>query len=130
MTLQEQLEKVHREIKSLNEEIPAQLARQITLFAQGQIILGKIAAAATYDYGKAYADRKRIWGQTIVAAEGTQAVKEGAAEVIAAPYREKEAKAESEMIEAKNLYNAYGEIINAKKLELKVLMDEMGGKNQ
>lgn len=127
LTLEEQLKRKYADIKKMNDEIPAQLARKIKLQSEAHLLIGKMHAAAAYEYGKAYAKRKQVWGMTIVESEGTMAMREGAAEVAAAPFREAEALAESEMIAWKNAFASTAEIINAMKMELRVLMGEMGG---
>lgn len=126
MELEDQLKAKYAEIKRLDDNVPAQLARKIHLYSEALLLIGKLHASATYEYGAAYAKRKQAWGKAMAETQGTQAVKEGVAEITAAEYREAEAKAEAEMIEWKNAFSATEEIIQALKLELRVLMKEYG----
>jgi hypothetical protein len=122
---------LYEEIESLSDEIPSQLARKIYLYSLVLQWMGKYHAAAVLDYGKAYAERKRIQGEALINTKGTQRDKEGAAEVLSYEARLREAEAEAEMHKWKNAYNATTEIINALKIQQKTLMQEYGnGGNQ
>src|SRR5690554_5074081 len=65
------LSELYKQAESLNEEIPAELARKIRVYAEIMQIIGKYHAAAVNDYGRAYAERKRVWGESILKTEGT-----------------------------------------------------------
>lgn len=123
----EKLKQIYSEINSLSDEIPGQLAKKITLYGKALERIGKLHSQAVLDYGKAYAQRKNLWGTAILNAQGTAKDKEGIAEVESYQARLEEAQAESEKEKWRNLYTATQEIINALKIELKVLMKEYGG---
>lgn len=130
MELEKQLKMKYVQIEQMNESIPKELAREITLWAEVLNIIGQLHAAAVYEYGLSQSNRREAYSQAVKTAEGTQIVKESTAEIAAKPYRDKEASAESEVDKWKSAFISTEHIINAKKLELKVLMDEWGGKNQ
>lgn len=118
---------ITQEIKQLNDDIPAQLAAKIEKYNQLQTLAGKLEAAAQLDYGKAEAERKRAFATTILSTDGTQVVKEASAEIACTSFRVKESEALSELIEWKNLFKSYGEIVQTKKLQLRLLMKEWEG---
>lgn len=127
----EEFNRLYQEAESLSEEIPSQLARKIYLYSLILQWMGKFHAAAIYDHGKAYADRKKIQGEALLNTKGTQRDKEGASEIISYEARLNEAKAESEVMRWKNAFTSTQEIINALKIQQKTLMIELGnGGNQ
>lgn len=128
--MSDKLEKIYAEINQLNEEIPAELAKQIFLYGQALQWIGKYHSQAILDHGKAYADRKGVWGKTMHDTPGTGIVKEGAAEVAIHSLRLIEAEAESNVWRWRNSFNATQEIINAKKIQLKTLMNEYNAHDQ
>lgn len=125
--MNEKLDKIYREIEGLSDEIPAQLSRKITLYSQTLLIIGRYHAQAVRDHGLAYANRKRVWGETILNTEGTSKDKEAAAEVESFKARQKEAEAEMEVWRWKNAFQSHQEIIQALKIEQKTLMKEYDG---
>lgn len=118
------LTEIYNEIETLNDEIPAQLSRKITLYSQALMIIGRYHAQAIRDHGRAYADRKNKWGQAIQEAQGTGKEKEGAAEIACYEERKREADAEMEVWKWRNTFQATQEIINAIKIEQKTMMKE------
>lgn len=118
------LSELYKQAESLNEEIPAELARKIRIYAEIMQVIGKYHAAAVNDYGRAYAERKRVWGESILKTEGTGMVKEGQAEIDCYEYRLKEAQAEAEKERWKNAKDSTAEIINALKKQLETLQME------
>ena len=113
----------------LNEDIPYELAKQIEVFARILQCIGRLGAAASYDAGIAEARRKHAYGGALVTTEGTQAVKEGTAEMAAFEFREQEAKANSEFNRWRSAFNATQELIHAKKQTLAVLNAELAKGN-
>lgn len=120
----DKLKKIYGEIDTLNDEIPSELSRKIFLYSQALQWIGRFHADATREHGKAYAERKRAWGDAMENTHGTGKEKEGAAEVASYPYRMKEAEAESDMWKWRNAFQATQEVINALKVQLKTLMKE------
>lgn len=125
--MEERLKRLYNEIESLSDTIPAQKSRKIFLLGQVLQIIGKFHADAVRAHGRAYAERKRIWGETITSADGTAKDKEGIAEVKSYEARIKEADAEADMWRWKNAFIATQELINAEKKDLEVLMKEYEG---
>lgn len=123
----DKLKTLYAEIDRLNDEIPAELAKKIHLYAQVLQWVGRYHSDSTRDYKKAYADRKRAWGEALLAFEGTGKEKEGAAEVESYKFRKIEADAEAEMWRWRNSFAATQEIINSLKIQLKTLMKEYDG---
>ena len=125
--MEDRLKRLYTEIESLRDDIPAQKSRKIHLLGQVLQIIGKFHADAVRAHGRAYAGRKRIWGETIASHEGTAKDKEGLAEVKAYEARLKEADAEADMWRWRNAFIATQELINAEKKDLEVLMKEYEG---
>ncbi|HEX7065889.1 MAG TPA: hypothetical protein VF199_12540 [Bacillales bacterium] len=125
----ERLDQIYAKIEEMNEEIPAQKARMITLYTKALQCIAFYHADAVKDYGLAYSTRKCIWGETIQNTVGTAKDKEGAAETESYPARVSEAEAEAEVEKWKRLFMATEHIINALKIEHKTLMDELYNKN-
>jgi len=125
--MEERLKRLYAEIESLSDEIPQQKSRKIYLLGQVLQIIGKFHADAVRAHGRAYAERKRIWGETITSVEGTAKDKEGLAEVKAYDARIEEAEAEADMWRWRNAFIATQELINAEKKDLEVLMKEYEG---
>lgn len=113
----------------LNEDVPYELAKQIEVYAMILQCIGRLGAAASFDAGLAEANRKRVYGHTLATAEGTQAVKEGLAEMAAYEYRVQEAKANAEFNRWRSAFSATQELIHAKKQTLAVLNAELGRGN-
>ena len=122
--MDDKLKNLYAQINKLNDDLPAELAKKIQLYAEVMQWIGKYHAQATFIYGKAYAERKHVYAQALVNTPGTGVVKEGQADIDAYPYRLKEAEAEGEMHRWKNSLAATSEIINALKKQLDTLMRE------
>lgn len=123
----DKLKSLYAEINKLDDEIPAQLSKKIYLYAQVLQFIGKYHADSTRAYKKAYAERKKAWGEALVVHDGTGKEKEGSAEIESYKFRMIEADTEAEMWRWKNSFAATQEIINALKIQLKTLMKEYDG---
>jgi hypothetical protein len=119
-----ELSNLYARAESLNEEIPSELAKKISIYAEIQQITGKMHASAVNAYGLAYSKRKLAYAQAIQDTEGTGIMKESAAEIAANSYRVEESKAEAEKERWRNAKDSNTEIINALKVQLKTLMNE------
>lgn len=122
--MSEKLTEIYNKIEKLNDEIPAELSRKITLYSQALLMIGRYHSMAVRDHGHCYAERKRIWGETILSSKGTGKEKEGAAEKACYQARVKEADTEMEVWKWRNAFTSTQEIINAIKIEQKTLMKE------
>lgn len=120
------LKALQTQADGLSDEIPGELAHKIELYCKVLGIIGRLHAAAVFDHGKAYADRKSAWGLIVGAAEGTQKDKEGAAEMGTHQARLIEAAADRDVTRWKNAFTATQELINAMKKRLDLLKYELG----
>src|SRR5690625_334931 len=126
----EQLKKYYAEINKLNDEIPAELSRKITLYSLSLQRIGNFHAQAIMDHGIKYAERKGLWGRVMHDTPGTGIVKEGAAEIAIKDIRKEEAECEAEVWKWRNQFESTQEIINSLKIELRTLMTEYQNSNQ
>jgi hypothetical protein len=124
--MSDKLERIYETINSLDDEVPAQLAKKIKLYSYALRLIGSYHASSINAHGQSYACRKRIWGETIRCTQGTAKDKEAAAEVACYEARMSESKADAERQQWKDTFQATTEIINALKVDLKVLMKEYG----
>lgn len=123
------LNEIYEAIEQLNDEIPAQLSKKITLYSQALMLIGRYHAAAVNAHGIAYANRKKVWGQAILDSKGTAKDKEAAAEVASYDARVREARAEMEVWEWRRAFESTQEIIQALKIEQRTLMVEYNGRD-
>src|SRR5690606_1066522 len=121
---EKRLDQIHNEIKQLNPEIPEHLNRLIRLYSQAQIIIGYLDADALYDAGRIYAERKRVYAETIEKESGTVAEKQAKAELAVYELRLKEVEAKSESRKWQNLFNSYDNLIIALRRDERVAAEE------
>ncbi|MFX3617953.1 MAG: hypothetical protein ACE3JK_10525 [Sporolactobacillus sp.] len=129
MSANGRLKELYAQINALSEEIPAQLSKKISLYTHVLELLGKLHADAVNEEGLAEADRKRIYSETVVSAQGTATDKAARAEISCYDARKREAFAKAESWRYRNAYTSTQEVINALKLELKSLMQELNNTN-
>lgn len=125
--LTEELENLDQKINECDEEIPSQLARQIELLCQYLRICGEFQSHYTFQFKRAYADRKAKQGHILKNTVGTVKEKEGEAERLTYQKRLSEAQSEADMTRWLNIYNSTKELIQAKKITLKILKYELWG---
>ena len=121
---EKRLDQIHNEIKQLNPEIPEQLNKIIKLYSQAQIIIGYLDADALYEAGRIYAERKRVYAETIENESGTVAEKQAKAELAIHELRLKEAAAKAESRKWNNLFNSYDNLIIALRRDERTLFEE------
>ena len=121
---EKRLEQLHNEIRQLNPEIPEQLNKMIKLYSQAQIIIGYLDADALYEAGRIYADRKKVYAETIENESGTVAEKQAKAELAVYDLRIKEAEAKSESRKWQNLFNSYDNLIIALRRDERTAAEE------
>ena len=121
---EKRLEQLHNEIRQLNPEIPEQLNKIIKLYSQAQIIIGYLDTDALYDAGRIYAERKRVYAETIEKESGTVAEKQAKAELAVYDLRIKEAEAKSESRKWQNLFDSYGNLIIALRRDERTAAEE------
>lgn len=118
------LDEIHSEIKNLNPEILSDLNKNIRLLSQAQLIIGHLDADALYKAGAAYAERKRVYAETIAKASGTVAEKESAAELATYDLRIEEHKAKAESRKWQNLFKSYDNLIIAMRRDERTALEE------
>ena len=118
------LDQLHAEIKQLNPEILSDLNKMIRLYSQAQLIIGYLDADALYHAGSIYAERKRVYAETIANASGTVAEKESAAELATYDLRIKEAEAKAESRKWQNLFKSYDNLIIALRRDERTALEE------
>ena len=121
---EKRLEQLHNEIRQLNPEIPEQLNKMIKLYSQAQIIIGYLDADALYEAGRIYAERKRVYAETIENESGTVAEKQAKAELAVHELRLKEAEAKSESRKWQNLFDSYDNLIIALRRDERTAAEE------
>ena len=120
------LSELYKQAESLNEEIPAELAKKIRVYAEIMQHIGRMHAAAVNDYGMAYSKRKLAYAEAISNSTGKVVEREAQAEIACNPYRKEEAQAEADKERWRNAKDSTAEIINALKKQLDTLMIEYG----
>lgn len=104
-----------------SHEYPATLARKIEILSEIQIILGRRAADAVRDYKHKYAERKRVYAESYVAANKDKAQR---AELAIVKLRLEEADLEADKVRWTNAVTSNEQVINSLKYSLKVLLAE------
>ena len=129
MSAADKLKSLYKEADALDESLPATLSKKIYLYTQTLGLIEKFHADAVKARGLAEADRKRIYGETIMKVSGTATDKSAQAEISCYDARKREAQAEAEMWRWRNAFTSTQEVINALKLQLKSLMQEYNNAN-
>lgn len=115
------LEELYNSADQCSHEYPDTLARKIRILSQVQIVIGRKEADAVKEYKQIYATRQRVSAEAYVAAKSN---KKQMAELAITDLRMKEAELESEVVRWNNAFKSNGELINALKYSLKVLLAE------
>lgn len=122
---QVRLKQIYDEINQLNPEILPDLNKIIRLYSQAQMLIGYMDADCLYQYGQAYAERKRLYAETILNSSGTVAEKEAQAEIATHEIRLKEEKAKSESREWGNLFKSTDNLIIALRRDERTAAEEL-----
>ena len=121
---EKRLDQLHEEIKQLNPEILPDLNKMIRLYSQAQLIIGHLDADALHTAGAVYAERKKIYAETIASSSGTVAEKESSAELATYGLRIAEAAAKSESRKWQNLFKSYDNLIIALRRAERTALEE------
>jgi hypothetical protein len=121
----QKLQELYAEIRTLNDELPADVAKKILLYNRVLLLIGDFWAEAVEEYGITYAERKKVGGDIKAGYNGTGVEKEGAAEAQTYEMRVKEAKAEALVTKWKAQFEATKEMIQSLKIHLKMLAKEL-----
>lgn len=119
------LKAIYDEIEELNPGILADLNKIIRLYSQAQMIIGYMDADALYESGRLYAERKRLYAETIQGTSGTVAEKESAAELATYDLRIQEAKAKAESRKWQNLFKSTENLIIALRRDERTALEEL-----
>lgn len=122
---EKRLDQLHEEIKQLNPEILPDLNKMIRLYSQAQLIIGHLDADALYTAGAVYAERKKVYAETIANSTGTVAEKESSAELATYDLRIAEAAAKSESRKWQNLFKSYDNLIIALRRDERTAFEEL-----
>lgn len=118
------LKEIYDEIERLNPEILSDLNKMIRLYSQAQMLIGYMDSDCLHQYGKHYAERKRIYAETILHATGTVAEKEAQAELATNEIRLKEEQAKSESRKWQNLFKSTDNLIIALRRDERTAIEE------
>ena len=118
------LKQLYEEIEQLNPEILPDLNKMIRLYSQAQMLIGYMDADHLYKHGQAYAERKRLYAETILNSSGTVAEKEAKAELETNKIRLVEEKAKSESRKWQNLFKSTDNLIIALRRDERTAMEE------
>lgn len=124
----DKLKELYNKANSLNEELPADIVRKLSLYGKILELLGGFHAMSLKSWKLAEATRR----ETLASAfcydvEGSAVERTNKAEVAAAPSRRAEAEAEAEAQRWKSAYNSTSEQIQILKLQLKDLQNVNNG---
>jgi len=118
------LKKIYKEIEALNQKILSDLNKIIRIYSQVQMIIGYMDADALYEHGTYYAERKRIYAETILESSGTVAEKEAKAELASNEIRALEENARSESRKWQNLFRSTENLIIALRRDERTALEE------
>jgi hypothetical protein len=124
----EQLKQLYAQANLLNEELPADLIKKLSIYGSILRITGKLHADSLKDWKLAEAKRK----ETIATVytydpEGTVKDKEYKGEVAATQFRQEEAIAEAECMRWRNAYTSCQEYIQILKMQIRDIQNVDGG---
>lgn len=122
------LKALYNKASKLNEEIPGDLVRKLSLYGNILEILGRMHAQSLKVWKLAEATRREALASAFCYdVEGSAAERQQKAEVAAAKSRREEAEAEAEAMRWKNAYTSTTEQIQIMKLQLKDMKDVNSG---
>lgn len=124
----EQLKQLYKQANVLNEELPSDLIKKLSIYGSILRITGKLHADSLKDWKLAEAKRK----ETIATVytydpEGTVKDKEYKGEVAAIQFRKEEAIAEAECMRWRNAYTSCQEYIQILKMQIRDVQEVAKG---
>ncbi len=125
--LARKLSSLYKEANKLNENLPGDLMKKLSLYGRILELLGGFHASSMKVWKLAEATRREALASAYTYSNGTGKDKENQAEIMAAESRRKEAKAEAEATRWKNAYISKQEQIQIMKLQLRDMKDVQGG---
>jgi hypothetical protein len=125
----EHLKQLYNQANSLNEELPAELIKKLSLYGAILRITGKLHADSLKDWKLAEAKRKETIA-TVYSLDpnGTSKEREMKGEMAATQFRQEEAVAEAECMRWRNAYTSCQEYIQILKMQIRDIksVDEGG----
>lgn len=123
----ERLAELYKQANSLNEDLPGDIIKKLSLYGKILEILGGFHASSVKAWKLAEATRRETLASAYSYSQGTGADRTNLAEVAAAESRRNEAEAEAEATRWKNAYISTQEQIQIMKLQLKDMKEVAGG---
>lgn len=116
----EELKQLYKQANALNEELPAELIKKLSLYGAILRITGKLHADSLKEWKLAEAKRKETVA-TVYSLDpnGTSKEREMKGEMAATEFRKEEAIAEAESMRWKNAYTSCQEYIQILKMQIR-----------
>jgi len=129
MSNMDKMSALYKQANSLNEELPGDIVKKLSLYGKILEILGGFHAVAVKNWKLAESTRREALASAFhYNIDGSVVERTNKAEIAAAPSRRKEAEAEGEAQRWRNAYNSTSEIIQILKLQLKDMQNlDRGG---
>lgn len=127
MSNSDKLKDLYKQANSLNETLPGDLMKKLTLYGKILELLGGFHAQSVKVWKLAEATRREAIASAYTYSDGSIEDKKNKAEVAAAKSRKEEAEAEAEATRWKNAYISTQEQIQIMKLQLKDMKEVAGG---
>ncbi|OHR73992.1 hypothetical protein HMPREF3291_05245 [Bacillus sp. HMSC76G11] len=127
MSNSDKLKDLYKQANSLNETLPGDLMKKLTLYGKILELLGGFHAQSVKAWKLAEATRREAIASAYTYSDGSIADKTNQAEVAAAKSRREEAEAEAEATRWKNAYISTQEQIQIMKLQLKDMKEVASG---
>jgi len=125
----ERLKLLYAEANELDECVPADIVKKLSLYGKILELLGGFHAVSVKNWKLAEATRRETMASAFCYdIDGSIVERTNKAEIVAAPSRRKEAETEAEAQRWRNAYNSTSEIIQILKLQLRDMQNlDRGG---
>jgi len=125
----EKLKELYGKTSRLNEELPGDIVRKLSLYGSILEVIGRMHANSVKNWKLAEATRRETMASAFCYdIDGSVVERTNKAEIVAAPSRRKEAETEAEAQRWRNAYNSTSEIIQILKLQLRDMQNlDKGG---
>lgn len=124
----EKLSMLYKQANSLNEDLPGDIIKKLSLYGKILELLGGFHAQAVKEWKLAEATRRETLASAFVYdMEGSAVERTNKAEIAAAQSRKREAETEAEAQRWRNAYNSTSEQIQILKLQLRDMQEVAKG---
>jgi len=129
MSNMDKLSALYKQANSLNDELPGDIVKKLSLYGKILELLGGFHAVSVKNWKLAEATRRETMASAFCYdIDGSIVERTNKAEIVAAPSRRKEAETEAEAQRWRNAYNSTSEIIQILKLQLRDMQNlDRGG---